>query len=83
MTQLQIEVQAQKYRSLVSRFTGLTFSWTMAERLVGGEKRLKRLMQEGKVQYDKPFGAPNTRWMFNAEDIVRNVKPQLRIVDDC
>lgn len=83
MTQLQIEVQAQKYRSLVSRFTGLTFSWAMAQRLVGGEKRLKRLMAENKVRYDKPFGAANTRWMFNAEDIVCNVKPQLRAVNDC
>lgn len=81
MTQLQIDVQAQKYRSLVQRFTGLTFSWAMAQRIVGGEKRLKRLMAENKVRYDKPFGAPNTRWEFNAEDIVSNVKPQLKSID--
>lgn len=54
---------------------GLTLSWKIAQKVVGGKKRLERLMLEEKIRYDKPEGAPNTKWQFNASDIFENVKP--------
>lgn len=76
MNSLQTEVMAQKYQQIIVQVSGLTFSWKIAQKLVGGKKRLERLMCEERVRYDKPFGAPNTKWMFNASDILSNIKPQ-------
>ena len=68
-------IMAQKYESILERTKGMTFSYAMAVKLVGGRKRLERLMQENKIRYDKPFGTMNTRWQFAASDILSNVKP--------
>lgn len=72
---LSTEIMAQKYQSILARTDDMTFPWTVACKLVGGRKRLERLMQEEKVRYDKPFGAVNTHWQFSASDILSNVKP--------
>lgn len=71
----KVAIMAQKYESILERTKDMTFSWAMAVKLVGGKKRLERLMLEEKVRYDKPFGAPNTRWQFVACDILSNIKP--------
>ena len=36
-------------------------------------------MDEGKIRYDKPFGASNTMWQFNLADILKNVKIDRRL----
>lgn len=68
-------IMAQKYESIIERTKDMTFSWAMAVKLVGGRKRLERLMAEQKVRFDKPFGASNTKWQFAASDILSNIKP--------
>jgi len=68
-------IMAQKYESILERTKDMTFSWAIAVKLVGGKKRLERLMQENKVRFDKPFGATNTKWQFVACDILSNIKP--------
>lgn len=75
MTDLQLQIMAQKYQQILVQVSGLTFSWKIAQKLVGGRKRLERLMGEDKIRYDKPFGASNTKWLFNASDVLSNVKP--------
>lgn len=80
MTQMQLEVMAQKYLQIITQVDGITLSWKVAQKLVGGKKRLERLMMEEKVRYTKPEGAPNTKWQFNAADIFSNIKPKVGIV---
>lgn len=80
MTDLETQVMARKYQSILLQVKGMTLSWNVAEHLVGGKKRLKRLMAEKKVNFDKPFGAVNTKWQFDAADILRNIKPNLNKV---
>lgn len=80
MTDLETQVMARKYQSILLQVRGMTFSWNVAEHLVGGKKRLERLMAERKVSFDKPFGAANTKWQFDAADILRNIKPNLNKV---
>jgi len=75
MSGLSTEIMAQKFESVLERTRGMTFSWSVAVRLVGGRKRLERLMLEEKVRYEKPFGAANTKWQFAADDILNNIKP--------
>ena len=71
----RVAIMAQKYESIIERTKDMTFSYAVAVKLVGGRKRLERLMQEQKVRYDKPFGSVNARWQFSANDILSNVKP--------
>lgn len=66
---------AQKFQQILVQVRDMTFSWKTAQKIVGGKKRLEKLMAEERVRYDKPFGAPNTKWLFNASDIFANVKP--------
>lgn len=68
-------VMVQKYLSILDRMKGKSFSWAMAKHIVGGEKRLKSLMEEEKVHGVKPEGAPNSQWQINAEEVLANVKP--------
>lgn len=73
------EVMAQKFQSLLRRTERLHVSYKKAVRLVGGEKRLEKLMLAKKVRYSKPEGSANTMWRFNLSDIIRNVKPAVNL----
>lgn len=75
MPEPAVDIMAQKYQSLLRRTERLHVSYRKAVMLVGGEKRLERLMLEEKVRYSKPEGGSNTMWRFNFADIIRNVKP--------
>lgn len=75
MEDLKLAIMAQKYLQILAQMDGVTLSWKIAQKVVGGKKRLERLMVEERVRFDKPVGAPNTKWQFNASDIFENVKP--------
>lgn len=75
MSEIAVDVMAQKYQSLLRRTERLHVSYRRAVILVGGEKRLERLMLAGRIRYSKPEGSVNTMWRFNFADIIRNVKP--------
>ena len=77
VNELNTMVIVQKYNSILSRMEGRFFSWAMAKRIVGGEKRLVRLMDEEKVHGFKPAGAPNSQWQINAVEVLANVKPMV------
>ena len=78
--ELNTMVAVQKYHSILNRMEGFSFSWAMAKRIVGGEKRLKRLMEEEKIHGFKPDGAPNSQWQINAVEVLANVKPMVAFV---
>lgn len=75
MSETAMQVVVQKYQSLLRRTEKLHVSYKKAVTLVGGEKRLERLMLEEKIRYFKPEGAVNTMWRFNLADVIKNVKP--------
>lgn len=79
--ELNTMVMVQKYNSILKRMEGSSFSWTMAKKIVGGEKRLMRLMEEEKVHGFKPDGASNSQWKINAVEVLANVKPMAGIVN--
>ena len=74
-------VIVQKYNSILTRMKGRTFSFAMAKQIVGGEKRLMRLMDEEKIHGYKPDGAPNSQWKIDAVEVLANVKPLIRSVN--
>lgn len=79
--ELNTMVMVQKYNSILKRMEGSSFSWAMAKKIVGGEKRLMRLMEEEKVHGFKPDGAPDSQWKINAVEVLANVKPMTGIVN--
>lgn len=69
-----------RYRSLLAVFEGVPTSLTTAIRIVGGRKRLERLMTIGAVRYVRepsPTDAPNKKARINIADCIRNTKPRL------
>ena len=78
---LRTVVIVQKYNSILTRMKGRTFSFAMAKQIVGGEKRLMRLMDEEKIHGYKPDGAPNSQWKIDAAEVLANVKPMIRRVN--
>jgi hypothetical protein len=68
------DIIVRKYLSFLRRAEKHDVSWKKAAVLVGGEKRLERLMAEGRVRFNKPEGAANTKWRFNLADIVKNAR---------
>jgi hypothetical protein len=80
MEEMKLQVMAEKYLQIITQVEGMTLSWKTSQKLVGGKKRLERLMLEEKVRYDKPEGASNTKWLFNAVDIFTNIKPNPKVV---
>lgn len=53
---------------------GITFSKTVAAKLVGGEYRLEKLVIEGKIRMDKPTAKQNGKWHCNGGDVLRFIK---------
>lgn len=74
-SEMDAKIAVQKYKSLVLRMHGHYFSWALARRIVGGEKRLVRLMEEEKIHGYKPEGASNAQWKIDAAEVIANVKP--------
>lgn len=72
-------ILALKYRSLLIIAETMHVSQKKAVKFVMGEKRLQRLVDEGRIRYDKPFGATNTMWRYNLADILKNVKTDFRL----
>lgn len=56
-----------------------TFGQRKAATIVGGLERLKRLMIEGKIRWDKPTNKQNGKWFCNAADVLKYaIKPTMR-----
>ena len=50
---------------------GETFGMKKASRIVGGQSRLMRLIEEGKIRTEKRAMAQNGKWYCNAGDVLR------------
>ncbi|MCM1318780.1 MAG: helix-turn-helix domain-containing protein [Muribaculaceae bacterium] len=51
------------------------FSKTEAMQIVGGKKRLYRLVEQGKIRFEKPTNKQNGKWYCNAADVLRFAMP--------
>lgn len=67
-----------RYKSLLLFYEDKFVSYRSAVKIVGGEIKLKRLMEDGSIRCDKPDGASNRKWRINAADCYRHIKPRLR-----
>ena len=52
----------------------MTFCKREAEKIVGGAKKLDRLIAKGAVRAEKRVSAQNGKWWCNAADVLRHCK---------
>ena len=66
-----------RFKSLLAilRRVGWKFSRNESVTLLGGEKRLETLLNQGKIHATKKNGAANTKWEFDAAEVIMYVKP--------
>ena len=53
---------------------GITFSKTVAAKLVGGRGKLGRLIEQGKIRVEKKVSKPNGKWYCYAGDVIRHME---------
>lgn len=53
---------------------GITFSKAVAAKIVGGEYRLEKLVEQGEIRMEKPTARQNGKWFCNGGDVIRNIK---------
>lgn len=51
-----------------------TFSKDQSAYIVGGEKKLIRLIEAGEIECDKPSNSQNGKWMCNAAQVLRHCR---------
>lgn len=51
-----------------------TFSKDTSAYIVGGEKKLLRLIEEGKIDSDKPTNTQNGKWYCNAAQVLQHCR---------
>lgn len=67
-----INLEAARLDVIYRIMNGETFGLKKASRIVGGQSRLMRLIEEGKVRAEKRNStAQNGKWMCNAGDVLR------------
>lgn len=69
-----------RFQSLLIAMRNKTVSYRQAVIIVGGDVRLKKLMESGVVRCNKPSGTSNKKWRINAADCYNNVRPRLKEV---
>lgn len=52
----------------------ITFSKSVAAKLVGGRYRLEKLITEGKIRMGKPTCKQNGKWFCIGSDVIRHIK---------
>ena len=66
-----------RYRSLLIAMEHKNISFAFATKIVGGKVRLMSLMESGAIRNTKPDGASNRKWLINAADCYRNIRPRI------
>ena len=67
-----INLDAARLDVIYRVMNGEVFGLKKASRIVGGQQRLMRLIEEGKVRAEKRnTTAQNGKWMCNAGDVLR------------
>ena len=74
MTSFDI-MDAQRYNTIMRVTNGITFSFNMSCKIVGGRTRLMQLIEQGHIRADKGnVNAQNGKWLCNASDVLKYAK---------
>lgn len=70
-TTMETVQKFDRYHTILRAARDVTFSKNISQKLVGGQRRLERLVAEGKIRAPKSTDKQNGRWLCNAEDVLR------------
>lgn len=73
----QLSPDEIRFRSLLIVMEKECLSFRQATKLVGGIRKLNKLLESGKIRGLKPDGSRNKMWKINAADCYKNIKPRL------
>ncbi len=65
------EIQLENIYRVMER---LTFCKDVAASIVGGPKKLEKLIADGKIDADKGCNAQNSKWKCNAAQVLRHCR---------
>lgn len=68
------QIKARLCDNILEMMSGKTFGKRVAEEIVGGRTKLRRLMEAGKVRFSKNNTAQNGKWQVNAGDVLRHCR---------
>ena len=75
-----INLDSTRLEVIYRIMNGEVFGLKQASRIVGGQSRLMRLIEEGKVRAEKRNAlAQNGKWMCNAGDVLRYARIQNKV----
>ena len=69
-----LATQSAMLKNILLAFEGQTFSKELAAHIVGGAKKLERLIAAEKVQADKPCYKQNGKWFVCAPQVLVHCK---------
>lgn len=72
-----------RYQEILQAAKDVTFSKRTAQKLVGGQRRLERLVAQNKIRALKTTPAQNGRWECNAADVLRHTVLTTRYASVC
>ena len=67
-------IKARLCDNILEMMSGKTFGKRVAEEIVGGRMKLRRLMEAGKVRFSKDSPSQNGKWQVNAADVLRHCR---------
>lgn len=70
-------IKARLCDNILAVMDGKTFGKRVAEEIVGGRQKLRRLMEAGKVAFTKDSPSQNGKWQVNAADVLRHCRKSI------
>lgn len=69
-----ISIEEIQLENIFSVMANESFCKDTAAKIVGGVKKLERLIESGKIAAEKPTNRQNGKWYCNAADVLRHCR---------
>ncbi|MCD8386244.1 MAG: hypothetical protein LUD17_05055 [Bacteroidales bacterium] len=74
MTATTVNPKEILLENIMIAMSGQTFGQILSAKLVGGHGKLLKLIEQGKIEVDKPCASQNGKWRCNAAQVLAHVK---------
>lgn len=71
------EIENRLLGNILAVTEGMTVGKRKAARIVGGEKKLERLLVSGAIQCTRDGGSKNSKWRYNLSQVLQHCRRSL------